>query len=478
MCIFAICILLVLHTTGTTVAFAADRGMFEQPLDHFTQTLSPTFNQYYYVESQHFVTGGPILLYSVGERGISESDVTNGWINSLAIEVGGMLVLLEQRFYGDSVPKLVGNEQGDRIWEYMTIEQMLADTRRFIEHIFPALAGNNQDSTYVLVGGSFAGSLAAWTKARYRDLDMMVVSSSAPLHIVDGYWEFDKILWQRLPCSSIYSQAIRNIDQLLDAGNDFALAAALSAQISELAQKPATPQTNQQFGHICNRLLESNTSGSAASSLLLMAKEYMANNKGNSECPKDPDEQTWLWQQCLETGWWQTAPPPSDSRWYQHRLRSYLLTVDYFRKKCQECMPQSESRWAANQRKQFRQFAEQALGWLISGSKHDVVFTVGQVDPWLYLTVGRPGAAAGLMDVVKIDGASHAEDLSSDLEDGRKSLRGMSVESARAHIVERIKQRQKTRNQTRMLASSGSNGAAFRDSVLLLMLMPMAVCRI
>ncbi|KAI8321701.1 hypothetical protein GQ54DRAFT_261333, partial [Martensiomyces pterosporus] len=212
------------------------RREFIQPLDHFAKPNSSsstlTLPQIYYVDSQYYKASGPVVLYSVGERAALESDLRSGWISDLARLTNGLLVLLEQRFYGASVPSTASLAQDPGPLRYLTVEQMMADIRRFIQESgIPelqqhrhrskrGLPGQQANNPWVLVGGSFVGSLMAWTKHQYPDLDVAVVASSAPMVVKDGYWEFDKMVASRLPCAEALSSAVREVDTVLGTQND------------------------------------------------------------------------------------------------------------------------------------------------------------------------------------------------------------------------------------------------------------------
>lgn len=63
---------------------------------------------------------------------------------------------------------------------YLTSEQALADLAYFIQGI------NNQynfpnDTKWIVFGGSYGGSLAAWVRAKYPHLVHGAVSASGPL---------------------------------------------------------------------------------------------------------------------------------------------------------------------------------------------------------------------------------------------------------------------------------------------------------
>ncbi|KAJ2656418.1 hypothetical protein IWW48_005039 [Coemansia sp. RSA 1200] len=166
----------------------------------------------YYVQNQYYRAGGPVSLYSIGERAATDADIEDGWINVLARQTHGLVVLLELRFYGDSMPATTSGGNGTSTSEheflmFLTVEQMMADIRRFIQYAplsdvvqyTRGAKGRTEDLPWIFVGGSFAGSLMAWTKHQYPDIGALVVASSAPVIVKDGYWEFDKMIARRLP---------------------------------------------------------------------------------------------------------------------------------------------------------------------------------------------------------------------------------------------------------------------------------------
>ncbi|KAJ2085515.1 hypothetical protein IW140_002005 [Coemansia sp. RSA 1813] len=426
---------------------------------------STEFQQTYFVQNKHYRNGGPVLLYGVGERMATISDIENGWIDTLARETHGLIVLIELRFYGNSVPKMAdgdnnndnGNSTAD-ILQFLTVKQMMADTRRFIKHVqLPDVLqhkeytrARNGDTPWVLVGGSFAGSLMAWTKQQYSDINAFVVASSAPMVVKDGYWEFDQMASWRLPCAHNLSLAVQQLDDELDKGDNKTFAtikrrfglenipsinlfvSALAIQVSLLIQAPARQQTLDQINGFCDHL--------AANSLVHVTRSFSQRHRilPQTGCPKG-DDRSWFWQQCLELGMWQTAPLPADRVHFNSRLRSRRLTTEYFHTQCAECFPMSRNRWAAAQKQAFRAFAQHALESFAGNiNASDMLFTVGELDPWRFLTLDTQLPISGTPHVIVIPGASHVEDLLGPLDnddvDGIGSGERPEIQSARSII--------------------------------------------
>ncbi|KAJ2554928.1 hypothetical protein EV175_002427, partial [Coemansia sp. RSA 1933] len=294
-----------------------------------------------------------------------ESDIEDGWIDVLARETHGLIVLLELRFFGNSVPEAAGGGgSGDissdipsDILRFLTVMQMMADIRRFIRHVqlpdvYQYKNGRKRDVPWVLVGGSFAGSLMAWTKGQYPDTKMFVVASSAPMIVKDRYFEFDEMVARRLPCAHNLSQAVQQLDNELDNGDDKTFAAikrrfgleeissielfvaTLAIQASLLAQAPARQNTLNQINDYCDSLAA-------------------------------------------------------------------------------KCFPESQSNWTGEEKQAFRLFAQRTLeSFAENGIADDMVFTVGELDPWRYLTLDAQFQTPNRSSrIIVIPGASHVEDL-------------------------------------------------------------------
>ncbi|KAJ1962999.1 hypothetical protein GGI12_002307 [Dipsacomyces acuminosporus] len=365
----------------------------------------------------------------------------------------------QQRFYGSSKPDTTSNL--DDVLKYLTVEQMMSDIYRFVNAVdIPELHKQKRNVSWVLVGGSFAGSLMAWTKYKYRDLDVAVIASSAPMQIKDGYWEFDKVVMQRLPCAASVSHAVQEVDEVLRSQNitqigslkrDFGLgsirstedfASALTVQISSMMQKPAaTEDIQDQIHDFCAHFTQQQQpNGHFSLEQLQSATRQFIQTQGAlspDSCPKG-DDLVWFWQQCTELGLWQTAPPAS-SHWSQHRLRSEHLSVGYFQSECRRCIPESTSNSIAESKREFRSFAAHALdSYLAENESGSTLFTVGELDPWRYLAVpvdNRSNSSSN--NILVIRGASHAEDLIG----SRGGIQNMEIEHAHSQMISMVERK-------------------------------------
>ena len=74
-------------------------------------------------------------------------------------EHGALLYTLEHRYYGESQPF---GDWATENFEYLNVDQALADTAYFIDNQNEAL-GYKAD--WIVIGGSYPGALSAWFKS-------------------------------------------------------------------------------------------------------------------------------------------------------------------------------------------------------------------------------------------------------------------------------------------------------------------------
>lgn len=77
---------------------------------------------------------------------------------------------------------------------FLTVEQALADTAHFIEHIKSnAVTPGAQNSPVIVIGGQYSGSLAAWTRQTYPHLVAGAWASSAPVLAVYDQFQYKEL---------------------------------------------------------------------------------------------------------------------------------------------------------------------------------------------------------------------------------------------------------------------------------------------
>lgn len=150
---------------------------FSQYLDHFNPTDVHVWKQRYFVNSDFYKPNGPIFLM-IGAEGVANPKwmVEGQWIE-YAKEFGAMCFYLEHRFYGESHPT---SDLSVKNLVYLSSEQALADLAYFIESVNVGYKFSN-NTKWIVFGGSYGGSLAAWMRAKYPHLVHGAVSASGPL---------------------------------------------------------------------------------------------------------------------------------------------------------------------------------------------------------------------------------------------------------------------------------------------------------
>ncbi|KAF0902847.1 hypothetical protein E2562_019156 [Oryza meyeriana var. granulata] len=175
---------------------------FPQELDHFTFTpnSSAVFYQKYLVNGTFWRRGagdgeaaaGPIFVYTGNEGDIEWFATNTGFMFDIAPKFGALLVFIEHRFYGESMPYGNDSNSSPEKLGYLTSTQALADYAILItslKHNLSAVA-----APVVVFGGSYGGMLASWFRLKYPHVTIGAVASSAPI------LQFDYIT----PWSSFY----------------------------------------------------------------------------------------------------------------------------------------------------------------------------------------------------------------------------------------------------------------------------------
>ncbi|KAJ3679173.1 hypothetical protein LUZ60_017184 [Juncus effusus] len=158
---------------------------FPQELDHFTfQPKSfNTFHQKYLVNSTYWDKGpdhhGPIFVYTGNEGNIEWFATNTGFMFDIAPKFGALLVFIEHRFYGESVPFGNDSYKSAETLGYLTSTQALADYAILIRSLKQNLSA--ETSPVVVFGGSYGGMLAAWFRLKYPHITIGALSSSAPI---------------------------------------------------------------------------------------------------------------------------------------------------------------------------------------------------------------------------------------------------------------------------------------------------------
>ncbi|EJU00458.1 peptidase S28 [Dacryopinax primogenitus] len=352
---------------------------FLQPLDHFS-SQSPQWAQRYWLNARYYTPGGPVFLFDTGE-GPGEDRfgvLDTGIVAILARETGGMAVVLEHRYYGQSMP--VSNLSTDSL-RFLNNAQAAADSANFMRSVhFP---GVDEDVSalnrpWIYYGGSYGGARAAHMRVLYPELVWGAIASSAVTNAeINNYEYFEIIADYASPhCISALRASISLIDTHLSSpflapfmkslfslsplsNSDFA--AILSAPLGAWQGKNWDEREAHRPGEweeFCKCLTRGVGNGMGKVAAWMATRNYAQYIKDTvvSECPEgmtvadcfgsdDPTKfqntsiteswRSWAFQVCTEWGYFFAAPPyPS--------IVSQHLQIDANAKHCQAAFPNGE----------------------------------------------------------------------------------------------------------------------------------------
>lgn len=157
----------------------------EQPLDHFNESDNRTWKMRYFERLDYWEAEGPIYLFINGEAQGSDALLRTGILYELAKETNGAMYATEHRYYGKSKP--FQNFTTENL-KYLSSRQALADVAKLLHEI--KMLPQYKESKVVVVGGSYAGNLAAWMKLLYPELVDAAIASSAPVLGKKDFYEY------------------------------------------------------------------------------------------------------------------------------------------------------------------------------------------------------------------------------------------------------------------------------------------------
>ncbi|KAK9693699.1 Serine carboxypeptidase S28 [Popillia japonica] len=165
-----------------------------QRVDHFNPRDTRTFSMRYYSNDQFYLPGGPIFIMIGGEWDITPGYVQTGLMFDMAAEHNGYMFYTEHRYYGNTHPT---EDHSSENLRYLSIDQSLADLAYFIEYQKETLSGASA-SKVVIVGGSYAGTMATWARIKYPHLIDAAWSSSGPLEATPDFYQYFQHIGQEI----------------------------------------------------------------------------------------------------------------------------------------------------------------------------------------------------------------------------------------------------------------------------------------
>ncbi|XP_036128234.1 thymus-specific serine protease [Molossus molossus] len=424
------------------VATLPKEGWLEQSLDPFNVSDRRSFLQRYWINDQHWVSqGGPIFLHLGGEGSLGPGSVMRGHPAALAPALGALVIGLEHRFYGLSIPAGGLNMAQLR---FLSSRHALADvvsTRLALSRLLNV----SSSSPWICFGGSYAGSLAAWARLKFPHLFFAAVASSAPVRAVLDFSAYNEVVSRSLTsaaiggspeCRAAASTAFAEVERRLRAGgearaalrtelgacasldsaeNRMELLGALQALVGGTVQYDGQAGAPLSVRQLCGLLLEGGVNGSSPvpyrglrravqvvihslgqRCLSFSRAETLAQLRVTEPQVSGVGDRQWLYQTCTEFGFYVTCEDPGCPFSQLPALPSQLEL-------CEQVFGLSTSSIAQAVDQTNSYYGGQTPG------ATQVLFINGDTDPWHVLSVTKDLGVS--VSALLIPGASHCLDM-------------------------------------------------------------------
>ena len=415
------------------------------PIDHAALWRNQTFGLRYLVDATHFEPGGVLVVYTGNEANVEDFAGACGFLWVLAERFHGVVILLEERYYGKSVPTTVG----DRPYEFLSSIQVVADYALAVRR----LRVEFDTSRVLAVGGSYGGMLAAWLRKQHPDLVGAALASSAPVlgyastlleqHRVDNFW---RVTERSYTCRGVLGSAFRALwaTRPMDwdrVGSDFGLCPAsrirnttmLEALVGFLQQElSALAFANYPYAV---GDMPANPTAYACASISRAARAHRASTITAPGWLPLSDALGWHYRKagsCLALSASFAAYTPGflPGPWTFQRCTDLVMafSVANDSRMLLPCAGGFQLNCASEGQAALRAFCKQAYGvvvpdaavlqaywgddWSASRGGHRILFSNGELDPWSY--GGVPEGLAGDADgpvALRIAGSAHHLDL-------------------------------------------------------------------
>ncbi len=369
--------------------FVSIPGVLDQKLDHFSSVDNRKFKQrFWYMKNHRKSKSGLNLLYICGE-GKCGDHVFYSQISAHAFNLGAAVYVLEHRYYGESQPF---SDLSTPNLKFLSTDQALEDLVFFKNEM---VRQQKLTGPWIAVGGSYPGMLAADLRIHYPNQFVGALASSAPVRPSLNFVEFDHHIAKMVPaeCISNIQNTLNQIEVsieseqgFLDTKNKFS-----ASQMNDrgdflylLSDVTAASIVYGKGDELCRTIAAEGVSGYVKMKMMVdqqiadysiysaeAAEDIQLNerNKGTAAMRQ------WFYQSCTEYGFWQNAwPNPAES------ARSHLINADYHDRLCQRLFGMEKVGSISRAEEKF-------YSPLLSNKVSQVLFTNGDSDPWMNLSI-------------------------------------------------------------------------------------------
>ena len=131
--------------------------------------------------------------------------------------------MVEHRFWGGSSPY---QDLTTKNLQQLTLKNSIADFVKIAAEVklpfdLTGTGSNAKQAPWIFAGGSYSGSMAAWTESTSPGTFWAYHASSAPTQAISDYWQYFSPIQQGMPknCSRDLSNVINYIDRTLTQGS-------------------------------------------------------------------------------------------------------------------------------------------------------------------------------------------------------------------------------------------------------------------
>ncbi|XWS52942.1 hypothetical protein CRYUN_Cryun11dG0115500 [Craigia yunnanensis] len=240
---------------------------YPQTLDHFNYRPESytTFQQRYVMNFKYW--GGanasaPILAYLGAEAPLDGDLAVIGFLNDNAIGFNALLLYIEHRYYGKSIPFGSREEayKNASTLGYFNSAQAIADYAEIIMHIKKKLHAFY--SPVIVIGGSYGGMLASWLRLKYPHVALGALASSAPVLY------FDKIT----PTGAYFSVVTKDFRETSE--TCYQTIRKSWSEIDKIASQPSGLSTLSKKFQTCNPLTSSSELKDRLGSIYVSVAQY------------------------------------------------------------------------------------------------------------------------------------------------------------------------------------------------------------
>ena len=396
---------------------------FDQRLDHFDPRNHGLWKQRWFVNDAFFLhrksadtDTAPVFLCVGGEGPaltaavVTQHNVHCSNMVSLAEKHEALVVAVEHRFYGESMPL---NNLSNGALAYLSSLQALADLANIHQEVSRLYGLSRKRNPWIAFGGSYPGMLASFFRIKYPHLCWAAVASSAPVHAIANFQGYNDVVAESFAnplvggsgaCRRRIAEAFRQVGVLLGsiAGREkltreFRVCAAEALEAVEnqrvfvqmlsyffpvQGNDPACSESLCNIEKLCAAM---DKGDDAYAALVSLAAEQLSGSCVDVNATKEVEallntsssaggDRSWLYQTCTEFGFYQTCDPGSQCIFVSS---PHLSTLKYNLNLCKTLFDVREATTI-----QSIEFSNIKYGGRLPLGASRILYPSGQVDPW------------------------------------------------------------------------------------------------